>query len=99
MATAELCLSGILMKSGKQWQSLQVDSRGQANKEEGGRKEVAMPGGCDIPIPEQKRGSYPRHSPLSFLFSSLPPPFMVSSQIHSVSGAAKIFVDTLVSRD
>lgn len=99
MATAELCLRGILMESGKQWQSLRMDSRGQANKEEGGREGVAMPGGCDIPIPEQKRGSYPRYPPLSFLFSTLPPPFMASSQIQSVSGAAKIFVDTIVSKD
>lgn len=76
-----------------------MDSRGQVNKEEGGRKRVAMPGGCDIPIPEQKRGSYPRHSPLSFLFSTLLSQFMESSQINSVSEAVKIFVGTVVSRD
>ena len=35
MVTAEPCLSGILMKSGKQWQSLRMDSGGQVTEEEG----------------------------------------------------------------
>lgn len=51
VVTAEPCLSGILMKSGKQWQSLRMDSRRQVTEEEGEKKRerrgLKLGGSCD----------------------------------------------------
>lgn len=79
MVTAEPCLSGILMKSGKQWQSLRMDSRGQVTGEVD-RSWVAA-----VTQPRVEGPPVLGNPSLSVLFSNPPHSslFTASSQIQS----------------